>query len=278
MVPNKFSIVDFKGFDLAGQYGQAVPGIYDKIVDACWNCGYIMCFGLKFAGFDIAPQYMIPTAVSGTVKLNGIISIDSNDVITIPGIAPLPVINPLEVSANGVYVPDEGVDGFSPVSVDVPPLYIPSTPFIGYSGVVFSNTETALIGDQSTGWITTTMDSPAAPTGSEQVICTKVPIDITNYHRLYVFIASVYIDTNWSEKGQIGISTLAPSSADEAIALASARLKVSSLESYGTPYNIVSTISLDVSSFAGEYYIWFATKLLYNSSGHGNIKFTMVLI
>ncbi len=90
MVPRKFNIVDFDGFDLAGQYGEALPGIYDKIVDAFWNCVYIMCFGLKFAGFDIAPQYMVPEMFSDHIMLNGIISIDQNDVITIPSIEPEP--------------------------------------------------------------------------------------------------------------------------------------------------------------------------------------------
>lgn len=122
MVPRKFNIVDFGGFDLADQYGEALPGIYDKIVDAHWNCVYIMCFGLKFAGFDIAPQYMIPEMFSDHIMLNGIISIDQNDVITIPSIMPAPdppAIQALTATENRVYEVPEGVDGFNPVTVEV---------------------------------------------------------------------------------------------------------------------------------------------------------------
>lgn len=87
MVPDKFNIVDFGGFDLAGQYGEALPGIYDKILSAQFNCVYVMCFGLKFAGFDIAPQYVIPALVSDHIELNGIIFIDRDDIITVPSIS-----------------------------------------------------------------------------------------------------------------------------------------------------------------------------------------------
>lgn len=90
MVPRKFNIVDFDGFDIVEQYGEALPGIYDKIIDAHWNCVYIMCFGLKFGSLDVAPQYMTPELFSDHIMLNGIISIDRNDVITIPGIEPPP--------------------------------------------------------------------------------------------------------------------------------------------------------------------------------------------
>lgn len=122
MVPRKFNIVEFDGFDLAGQYGEVIPGIYDKIVDAHWNCVYIMCFGLKFAGFDIAPQYMIPEMFSDHIMLNGIISIDQNDVITVPSIEPPPiepVILPGIFENNGVYHAPSGLDGYNPVTVEV---------------------------------------------------------------------------------------------------------------------------------------------------------------
>lgn len=125
MVPRKFNIVDFCGFDLAGQYGETLPGIYDKIVDAHWNCVYVMCFGLKFGGFDIVPQYMVPEMFFDHIMLNGIISIDQNDVITIPSIEPpapppiQPVIQSLTATENRTYEAPEGVDGFNPVVVDV---------------------------------------------------------------------------------------------------------------------------------------------------------------
>lgn len=37
-----------------------------------------------------------------------------------PAVQPLPIIQPLEVSKNGVYTAPSGVDGYSPVSVNVP--------------------------------------------------------------------------------------------------------------------------------------------------------------
>lgn len=87
MVPRKFNIVDFKGFDLASDFGTSLPGIFDSIVDAHWNCVYIMCFGLKFAGIDIAPQYMAPEMFSDHIMLNEVIRIGNDDVITIPSIS-----------------------------------------------------------------------------------------------------------------------------------------------------------------------------------------------
>lgn len=86
-VPDKFNIVDFGGFDLALDYGQSIAGIYDKIVDAHWNCVYIMAFNVKFAGVNIAPQYMIPELFAGHIMLNDVIRIGNDDVITIPSIS-----------------------------------------------------------------------------------------------------------------------------------------------------------------------------------------------
>lgn len=37
-----------------------------------------------------------------------------------PAVQPLPIIQPLEVSGNGIYTAPSGVDGYSPVSVNVP--------------------------------------------------------------------------------------------------------------------------------------------------------------
>lgn len=122
MVPRKFNIVDFGGFDLANDFNTQLPGIYDKIVDAHWNCVYIMCFGLKFAEIDVAPQYIIPELHEGYIMLNNSIRITRDDFVYIPGIEPPPpepVIEPLFVAENGTYTTSEGVDGFNPVTVSV---------------------------------------------------------------------------------------------------------------------------------------------------------------
>lgn len=143
MVPRKFNIVDFGGFDLAGQYGEILPGIYDKIVDAHWNCVYIMCFGLKFGGFDIAPQYMTPEMFADHIMLNGIISIDQNDAITVPGIeppVPLPVIIPGTFEENGTFIPPIGVDAYAPVTVNVGGWWKPLKEYIESSGTQYINT------------------------------------------------------------------------------------------------------------------------------------------
>lgn len=123
MVPRKFNIVDFGGFDLANDFNTQLPGIYDKIVDAHWNCVYIMCFGLKFAEIDIAPQYMVPELHDGYITLNNSIRITRDDLIYIPELEPPPrppVIEALLATENRIYTVPEGVDGFNPVEVAVP--------------------------------------------------------------------------------------------------------------------------------------------------------------
>lgn len=124
MVPRKFNIVDFGGFDLVAQSGETIPGIYDRIMDSHWNCVYIMCFGLKFAGFVIAPQYMTPEITEDTIELGGFISITRDDAVTVhlapPPTPPTPepIIIPLSATEDGTYEAPEGVDGYNPVVVN----------------------------------------------------------------------------------------------------------------------------------------------------------------
>ena len=80
--------------------------------------------------------------------INDVISVESDDVVSIPGLTPSVILRELSVYENGEYVPESGVNGFSKVDVDVPgPVlvqltatenntYIPGTGEDGFSQVV----------------------------------------------------------------------------------------------------------------------------------------------
>lgn len=123
MVPDKFNMVDMGGIDLIMMQGEAVPGLYDKLMAAISNCRYQCLYNWSFDGVLIPPTYIQIEYDDDEVFLNEGVSVTSDDVIHIYSVEPGPVdpqIIPLLAEENGVYNVPVGKDGFNPVTVDVP--------------------------------------------------------------------------------------------------------------------------------------------------------------
>lgn len=126
MVPDKFDMVDMEGIDLIESQGVAVEGLYQKLVDSTAQCRYQCLYNWKFDGIIIPPSYVEMEVRDGSVWINEGVSVDEEDVVHIYSIEPEPpapvepVIEPLSVTENGEYYAPVGVDGYNPVSVEVP--------------------------------------------------------------------------------------------------------------------------------------------------------------
>ena len=145
MVPDKFNMVDMGGVDLIMMQGEAVPGLYDKLMAAISNCRYQCLYNWIFDGVLIPPVYVQIEVDDGEVFLNEGVSVTSDDVIHIYSVeppAPEPEIIPLLAEENGVYNVPTGKDGFNPVTVDVPSY----TPVINSLSVTENGTYTAPTG------------------------------------------------------------------------------------------------------------------------------------
>lgn len=145
MVPDKFNIVDMGGIDLIMMQGEAVPGLYDKLMTAISNCRYQCLYNWLFDGVLIPPTYVQIEYDDDEVFLNEGVSVTSDDVIHIYSVEPGPVdpeIIPLLAEENGVYNVPAGKDGFNPVTVDVPSY----TPVINSISITENGTYTAPTG------------------------------------------------------------------------------------------------------------------------------------
>ena len=123
MVPDKFNMVDMGDIDLIESQGQAVDGLYQKLVESIALCRYQCLYNWKFNGILIPPSYVEMELREGEVWINEGVSVDEEDVVHIASIEPeppTPVIQSLSVITNGIYTVPSGVDGFDPVSVNVP--------------------------------------------------------------------------------------------------------------------------------------------------------------
>lgn len=119
MVPDKFNMVDMEGIDLIESQGIEIPGLYQKLVESIAQCRYQCLYNWKFDGILIPPTYVEMVATDEEVTINGGVSVDVDDVIHIESLTVEPVLEQLSVTENGVYTPEEGVDGFSSVEVEV---------------------------------------------------------------------------------------------------------------------------------------------------------------
>lgn len=123
MVPSTYKMVDLGGIDLAEVNGRVVSGIYNKVSSAMNSCRIAIFCNWKFADIVIAPAHvLISVDETGGFLVNDLISVSQDDTVKLIGVVPEPVLQELSATANGEYVPPEGVDGFSLVNVNVPDI------------------------------------------------------------------------------------------------------------------------------------------------------------
>ena len=159
MVPDKFNMVDMGGIDLIMMQGEAVLGLYDKLMAAISNCQYQCLYNWLFDGVLIPPTYVQLTDNDGEVYLNEGVSVTSDDVIHIYSVEPSPPdpeIIPLLAEENGTYTVPSGKDGFNPVTVDVPSY----TPVIEPISITENGTYTAPAGKD--GYSPVTVNVPSS--------------------------------------------------------------------------------------------------------------------
>lgn len=131
MIPYSYNMVDMGGIDLAEANRTVVEGLYNRLAMARNACGDLILYNWKFAEIEITPGICNTLDEGTSIVINGLIQVTEQDEVTVLGIAPPPVpVEPLSVTANGVYMAHSPVSGFNPVSVDVPiprPRLIPIT-------------------------------------------------------------------------------------------------------------------------------------------------------
>lgn len=123
MVPDKFNMVDMGGIDLIMMQGEEVPGLYDTLVESITQCRYQCLYNWFFDGIVIPPTYVeMEVNEEDEVAINEGVTVSPDDVIHIHSLEPGPVdpkIIPLLAEENGVYNVPAGIDGYSPVTVNV---------------------------------------------------------------------------------------------------------------------------------------------------------------
>lgn len=134
MIPYPYNMVDMGGIDLAEANGTVVEGLYSKIVEAVDACGDVVLYNWKFAGIEIAPQHTQIIVGETSILINSVIQVTELDEVSIIGLdPPTPVggIVPLQATENRIYTAVSPVEGFNPVTVDVPfpdePVLVPLT-------------------------------------------------------------------------------------------------------------------------------------------------------
>lgn len=121
MVPDKFNMVDMDGIDLIMMHGEEVPGLYMRLVESIAQCRYQCLYNWFFDGVVIPPTYVkMEVNEDDEVEINEGVTVSPDDVIHIYSIERDPDTIPLLAEENGVYNVPSGVDGFNPVTVDVP--------------------------------------------------------------------------------------------------------------------------------------------------------------
>ena len=120
MIPYTYNWIDMGDVDLADVMGRTYSGLYQRIIDGLNEELVAIFYNWYFSGIRIAPSYIKAVVGTDEVTLNDLIIINSDDTIHIPTMSTAPVIEELNVTENGDYQAPAGVDGYSPVNVDVP--------------------------------------------------------------------------------------------------------------------------------------------------------------
>lgn len=118
MILDKFNMVNMGGIDIVESQNIAVAGLYQRLVESIALCRYSTLYNWKFAEINIPPTPVELVHENGVVTINEAIFVNSNDVVYIQSLEP--ILEALSVSENGLYLPSDGVYGYSSVIVDVP--------------------------------------------------------------------------------------------------------------------------------------------------------------
>ena len=122
---DRFNMISMGGIDIVESQGVVVEGLYNKLLEGIANCRYQILYNWYFAKVVIPPTTVELVNDGDSISINGFISIDSNDVVHVYSLEHYPTINPISISQNGEYTAPEGVDGYSPVQVNVVPTINP---------------------------------------------------------------------------------------------------------------------------------------------------------
>ena len=119
--PKIYNMVNLGGIDLATANGSEVPGIYQKITAALTSDHIEVFYNWKFADIVLPPSKVaIDVSVANQYTINEEILVKSDDTVGIIGFIRIPIIVPLTAEENAVYNIPAEVDGFGPVTVQVP--------------------------------------------------------------------------------------------------------------------------------------------------------------
>ena len=122
MIPYTYNWIDMGGVDLADVMGKTYSGLYQRVIDGLNEALVAVFFNWYFSGIRIVPSHLKAVLETNKVRISGFIIINSDDTINIPTMSTAPVIEELNITENGNYSVPAGVDGYSPVSVNVPDI------------------------------------------------------------------------------------------------------------------------------------------------------------
>lgn len=182
MVPDKFNMVDMEGIDIITSQGEAVEGLYQKLVESIAQCRYQCLYNWKFDGILIPPTYVEMDIVDDVVWINEGVSVDEEDVVRVYSLERPGNLLPIAISANGDYLPPEGYDGFDSVNVYIPPpvldiiqitengSYTPEQGVDGFSAVTVSVPSDEPVLDELNVTTNGTYTPPSGIDGYDQVV------------------------------------------------------------------------------------------------------------
>lgn len=172
------------------------------------------------------------------------------------------------ITENGTYNPaSDNADGYSSVIVNVSGGGGGQPLSIGYSDVIFKNTTNDTnIGNAQTNKITTEITSPS---GTEQIIYTKNPVDLTDKEVVIIAFNNCQINTNTTQGGIVlGAKSEVPTSYSDSMTN-SVFKKITSAQ---------DAILIDVSSLTGNFYLYYASRIYFSASGYCRATFKIYAI
>ena len=182
MVPDKFNMVDMEGIDIITSQGEAVEGLYQKLVESIAQCRYQCLYNWKFNGILIPPTYVEMNIEDDVVWINEGVSVDEEDVVRVYSLERPGNLLPIAISANGDYLPPEGYDGFDSVNVYIPPpvldiiqitengYYTPSQGVDGFAGVTVNVPSSEPVLDELSVNANGTYTPPTGVDGFDEVV------------------------------------------------------------------------------------------------------------